>query len=77
MKTGSKVMKKIADVSMPGVPLEQIKRFSSDTRRFDRDKEFYAGPRLFSELSFGLACEPLTVETGNRFFGYYCLGRNS
>jgi Histidine-specific methyltransferase, SAM-dependent len=32
---------------------------------------------LFSELGFGLACEPLTVETGNRLFGYYCLGKNS
>jgi hypothetical protein len=43
------------------------------TKRYKAD----AMASLFSELGFGLACEPLTVETGNRLFGYYCLGKNS
>jgi len=31
---------------------------------------------LFSQLGFRLVCEPATIQTGNRLFGYYCLGRD-
>jgi len=32
---------------------------------------------LFSQLGFRLVCKPVTIETENRLFGYFCLARES